>query len=238
MQAFFSWWGRELSWFIPDVLKERGVSSSRLLWLEFVDAEARFSRIVGGKLVSLGSVALCDTDPGMEKIALDTLFSKIGTKAVGIVVSDEQVLRKELKLPLQARADLEQVIRFEMDRQTPYRAEQVFFHQREVGLEAGQIRANLVILPRHAIDRALARVRQWGLELHAIAVSQQLLGGRDWENLLPTTLRPAVGRFWYWIYGVLGGIAVLLCAALLALPLWQKQELLAKVSDVALKGRA
>ena len=212
------------------------MSPSRLLWLEFVEAEARFSRMVGGKLVPVGAVALNDADPGMEKIALDTLFAKLGKQAVGIAVSEVQVLRKELKLPLQARADMEQALRFEMDRQTPYRAEQVFFHHREVGQDNGQVSVAITILPRHAVERSLARVRQWGLELHVIAMSQGLLGGRNGINLLPMTLRPASGRSWYWLYAVLGGVTALLCIALLVLPLWQKHEQMAEITEAAIKA--
>ena len=54
-------------------------------------------------------------------------------------LSDELGLRKILELPAAAKDDLNQVLRFEMDRLTPFRADEVCFAHRVLGSDAAAV---------------------------------------------------------------------------------------------------
>lgn len=224
LHAFLRWWARELAWFVPIALKERGLASSQLRWLQVTPQAAVFNRIARGKTHEVGSIDLSANDPVMEKIAFDKLLARIGTQPVGIGVQSGQLLHKRLLLPLAARDNLEQVIRFEMDRQTPYRAEQVYFHFAEAGIEAGKVLVDLTVLPKHSVDSALVCIKDWGLDLHGIAAITELDGRRGYVNLLPKSMRPVTGRHWPWLYGVMGTLTVTMIAAILVVPVWHKRE--------------
>ena len=67
-------------------------------------------------------------------------------------------LRKALDLPLAAEDDLDQLLRFEMDRLTPFRAEDVVFAQRvlERDPERQRMTVELQVAPRAVVEQALA----------------------------------------------------------------------------------
>lgn len=224
LQAFLRWWGRELAWFIPEALRERGLPASRLLWLEVSKGEAVFSRIGRTRSTEVGRIDLAAHDSAAEQLSFDKLFARIGRQPVGIGVQSDHVLRKALFLPLATRDNLEQVVRFEMDRQTPYRVENVYFHLRERGVVADQVQVDLTVMPRDVAMPALERAKEWGLEVHGIAIQHELDGRRGYTNLLPKALRPRTGRIWPWFYGVMAALTIALIAALVVIPIWQKRE--------------
>lgn len=225
LSGFLHWWARELAWLIPEALKERGLPASQLIWLHLASDVAIFQRFRAGKPHEVARVDLRDDDPVAEKIAFDKVIAKLGRQPVGIAVRADQVLRKALTLPLAARGNIDQVVRFEMDRQTPYTADQVFFQLGKEHVERASLSLQLAVLPKHGVERTLARVRAWGLELHGIAILDELDGRRGYLNFLPKALRPVTGRFWPWIYAGLATLTVALVAALLLVPVWQKHQL-------------
>lgn len=228
-REFAHWWARELSWFVPDALKERGLPSARLLWLEVTSGAAVFRRLRGGKSHEVGRVDLSANDPLAEKIAFDKLIARIGSQPVGVGVMSAQVLKKRMALPLAARENIGQVMGFEIDRQTPYQADQIYFHWREAGMESGNVLIDLAVLPRHAVESALGRVKEWGLDLHGIAVLNELDGGSGYVNFLPEVLRPATGRAWTWIYSLMAVVTLSILFLMLAIPVWQKREVAAEL---------
>jgi general secretion pathway protein L len=69
----------------------------------------------------------------------------------------DRVLHRELHLPLAAEANLKQVLLFEMDRQTPFKASDVYFDWKIVGRDAsaGQVRLDLYVAPRSEVNQAV-----------------------------------------------------------------------------------
>ena len=242
LNRFFRWWGRELAWFVPEFLKERGLPSARMVWLGATAGVLQLNRGSGGKLVEVGRVDLGGQDAVAAKIAFDKAVARAGLTATGIAVAGTQILRKRIALPLLARDNLEQVLRFEMDRQTPFRPEQVYFHYQEAGFDDTRVFVDLAVLPRQTVDAVIARAAEWGVPLYAIAAQEALDGGRAHANFLPAGMRPATGRVWPWLYALSATLTLLLVAALLLIPLWQKSrqadELQTLVSRWAREARA
>jgi len=224
VERFFSWWGRELSWFVPDFLKDHGLPASKLLWLEVTPLSAIFRRIRGGRMEEVGQIDLSQADPVAEKIAFDKFSARLRKKQpVGILVKSEQVLNKQVSLPLAARDNLEQVLQFEMDRQTPYRYDRVFSYFRELGVKGDQLQVELAVVPRHAVDHGLSKIREWELNLHGIGVAGEVVKKANYRNFYPKALRPPAGRIWPVLYGCMGLVSVAIVAAILVLPIWQKR---------------
>jgi general secretion pathway protein L len=120
--------------------------------------------------------AMRDDDPADVRIAL--------------CLPAPMVLRRRLSLPYAARDNLQQVAGYEMDRQTPFRLEQVHYGVREMGGPApqGMFAAELAVLPRNALDPLLARLSAIGLPIDAVDVAE----GAGWLglNLLPPGQAP------------------------------------------------
>ena len=69
-----------------------------------------------------------------------------------------------MTLPLAAERDLARVLGYEMDRLTPFRADEVFFSAAIAGRDRarGQLRARLFLVPRAAVAPLLALLREAG----------------------------------------------------------------------------
>jgi general secretion pathway protein L len=222
---FFRWWGRELAFLVPHFLRMGEKPSRGLHWVEFGGATATFWRLAGQARIELGHIDLAG-DAATRNIAFGALLEKLGGKDLGISLIPGQVLRKTVSLPLAARENLQQVLGFEMDRQTPYAGNQVYF-QHEVMREdsaRNQIDVRLTVVPRQMVDAAVAHLRDWGRMPRAVAVADELKGDGHYANLLPADLRPKPGPWSALLYGAMALVSLALLFVLLLIPVWQKRE--------------
>lgn len=101
-----------------------------------------------------------------------------------------RVLRRTLSLPVAALENLDAVLGFELDRQTPFKPEQVYFASRVLRQDAGakQVQVELVVVPRPVLEDAVAALAGLADGLAAVDVldaRNQRLG----VNLLPAERR-------------------------------------------------
>ena len=223
---FFRWWGRELAALVPPGLRPKNRPPSHTLWLGMEQSVLVFSRLAGQKRKEIGRVSLAAGDAADHKIAFNALHNKTGASPVGICLPTAQVLRKEIILPLAAAENLNQVLGFELGRQTPYTADQAYYDQRLLREErsANRLHVLLGVAPRTAVDEILSRLKDWGVKPHAVVASDELESAGDCLNLLPPMLRPQPSRARYWLYAAMAGVTLVLFAVLLAIPIWKKRE--------------
>jgi len=74
-------------------------------------------------------------------------------------------LARDLELPLAAEENLTEVLGFEMDRQTPFRANEVYFDYKVLKRDnaAQKIQVNLQVAKRALVDPLIAHLRHWDL---------------------------------------------------------------------------
>jgi general secretion pathway protein L len=186
---FFAWWGGELLGMLPARWRHRfgGGLAWYLLQLDGDDwtvrkagATTELARWSSQLDATSQLVAMSDALRGVDA---EDLRMALCLDAVG-------VLRPRLNLPLAARDNLQQIGAFEMDRQTPFRVEQVRYDVREVRAPAppGRFAAELVVVPRQTLDPVLAKLASSGLQVDAVDVSVGV--ERLGVNLLPAELAP------------------------------------------------
>lgn len=190
LPAFLTWWGGQLRASLP--LRWRRWLQSGAQWLLLLPDHDKTIA-----LQRVGEPAACgylDTS-----VAAPLQRQSIATASAGIDDADlrlalclpaSAVLRRTLTLPVAARADLHQVMAWEMDRQTPFRAADVYFDVRTLGsMGHDRISVELLVTPRTHIDPLLADLRQADVRIDAIDVQDgaQRLGA----NLLPQAQRPS-----------------------------------------------
>lgn len=134
-----------------------------------------------------------------------------------------QALSKELTLPLAAAANLHQVLGYEMDRITPFKASQLYYDALLLEQQPAQkrIRLRLSALPRRAVDTHLETLAALGIHPDVL----QIVGESSALNLLPLERRPRRGVWSKRLLRLLAtlGLALTLAAALL--PLWQQRSI-------------
>ena len=97
------------------------------------------------------------------------------------------MLRRNVSLPLAAQENLREVLAFEMDRHTPFKAGDVAFDYRvtSVDTENKRLGVDLAVVPRELLEQASGIASSFGLALDRVSVSgEESQGGRSF-NFLP-----------------------------------------------------
>lgn len=115
------------------------------------------------------------TDPAQLRRSLSRLetLNDEPTERRILALSSENILRKRIQLPLAAEENLRQVLIFEMDRQTPFKATEVEFDWRIAKRDevARILLVDLVVIPKVQLETALKPVRDAGLDFEAVDLS-------------------------------------------------------------------
>jgi len=183
---FLSWWRQSLLAWLPLRWQwAMGWSSARLL-LRQDDDQLQVLREVGQQRVVLVTVAW---PQGPEVLA--TLPPRLRALPRHWLLPSAQVLRRPLRLPLAAASRLRDVVGFEIDRQTPFTADQVSHDVRVLGEAGSQLDAELVVLPRRQLEQWQQTHEGWLAGLSGIDVEDEQ--GRPLQvNLLPESQRRQV----------------------------------------------
>jgi general secretion pathway protein L len=114
-----------------------------------------------------------------------------GVRSV-FVLPGARALTRHLTLPSAAEENLRQVLSFEMDRQTPFKADQVYFDGRVATRDAvaRNMRVELVVMPRSQLDPEIAAIAGGTLDLDGVDIWRGEPGSeRHQINLLPIDRR-------------------------------------------------
>lgn len=226
LERFLHWWLGELADFVPALSGAAKLALERRVLLQFSGSQLVFYRLAHGLLAEAGRLELASLSEAGQKQAVRAELKQIehSPSAVVLCLAPSQVLRRNLNLPLATEENLRQVLAFEMDRHTPFRAEQVHYAHRLTRGEQ-QLEVALVVTPRENIDQPLRQLASWDVEVVAVSVADEA-GAETAVDLLPAEKRPlGKSRRLSRVELVLGGGAALLLGVALILPIWQKREM-------------
>lgn len=204
---FFSWWRHALASWLPVRWRTLfGLAAERLLLVPQAD-QAQLLKAGAAGLEPLGWLPLPLSQADLDAVLAPRLASLPRWSLLPAV----QVLRRPLPLPAAAAEHLREVVGFEIDRQTPFTADAVYFDARITGRRAdGQIEAELVVVRRQGVDRALEELGPVARGLAGLDVA-----GADGQplgvNLLPPTLRvrrASPARSWNLVAAVVAMLAL------------------------------
>jgi len=236
ISGFFRWWGGEIAAILPAALRARLGRGGQRLTVEISERRALFGLEKGREIRTLGEVAIAPSglagqrDAGQrEAVARIIRGAGVRTAEVVLRLPRHKVLRRLVDLPAAASENLREVLGFEMDRHTPFKASEVYFDYRLEGSdpERKRIKVDLVVVPRTVADQAVQLATSWGLTPDRLAAGGEVAeAARPFNLLSASAARTRAG---------LGGrlalallvVASLLSAAVLYLPLERARTLLA-----------
>ncbi len=171
LPRFFAWWGRELAGLLPQRWHAMLAERSDALLVENRDAELVFWRQSGDISAELGRIAT--SEPADEqKTAYIRLRAQIDDANLRqfYCIRSERTLQRSISLPAAAEDNLRQVLVFEMDRQTPFKADQVYFDYRVANRTAADrnLQVELTVVPRSQLDTELAALAASGVQLDGV----------------------------------------------------------------------
>jgi general secretion pathway protein L len=146
------------------------------------------------------------------------------------------VLTRRTSLPSQVRDNLAQVLRYELDRLSPFTPDQVVYDHRIVSGGKGDARIDVVLAltRRDLVDGWLKRLREAGSPVDQVTWE----GAWPRANLLTPAERPRRGQPLLDPTKLLLALLLILGAAALVTPLWQKARTLDTLESEVRKARA
>lgn len=193
LPRFFSWWGRELLACLPErwraFVSDRSESllvgatpEAFVVWRERGDAIRECGRIARDLPAEAQAEQFRQMRDAIEDPNARTVFC----------IDGDRVLTRVLSLPAATTDNLAQVLAFEMDRQTPFKADQVYFDSRVVGQDASgrNAQVELVLIPRERLDAELASLPGGAAHVDGVDAWKGAAGAaRRHVNLLPPDKR-------------------------------------------------
>jgi general secretion pathway protein L len=226
LPGFLAWWTGELRSLLP--VRWQSFFSSGNVWclLRHEDGQWHVRRSGQPQTTVPWSDAL---DAPAQQAMLSTAVAGVDRQdlRLALCLPQDAVLRRRLLLPEAARDNLRQIGAFEMDRQTPFRTDQVYYDLRELPGPApgGRIAAELVAAPRTSVDAKLEHLRNAGIAIDAVDLCEgdKRLG----LNLLPPEMARVHRDPRRRLNLMLAGAAVLLVLLCLGQWLHNREEALA-----------
>lgn len=224
---FLTWWWSEIAAMVPVRLRYWWRESDRVLFLTFDDKKhALIEHVtIGGreilKSIDMDSVGQTIHGASLEQ---ELLRRMNGNYRLLLCLAKEKVLRQTVSLPLVAEENLRQTLGFEIDRYTPFKADQVYFDYRikERDSTHRKLVVELVLTKKERVDKELADAATLGLHASGVISADDMLSQAS-LNLLPEAVlgKPKWQMPWSRVF--LASFAVLLLIAFLGIPIWQKR---------------
>lgn len=208
-RRFLSWWGGELVSFLPVRVREWFVERRDQLLLQRTDEGWQLRRSDAP-----GAIELVALDAAPDELrAVAERMQKSGESLADLVtvLPRGEMLERHLTLPMAAEENLAQVIGFELDRQTPFRADQVRYDFRVSKRDPATklLHVDVLLSPRTKADALVAPLAAAGLSLHALD-GLNASGARLGFNLLPLETRASRSNAALRLNIILAGICLLL----------------------------
>jgi general secretion pathway protein L len=193
LPRFFSWWGRELVACLPQRWRASFAERLEVLLLDVQDGALVVQYQSGSRLTEMARLTL-GGDAGEQRMAYDRLRAGIEAPQLRVFycIPVGRTLRRTLSMPVAVEERLRSVLAFEMDRQTPFKADQVYFDYRVLGRDAAgkNLQVDLAVVPRAQLDAELSVATGLGIGLDGVDCwRDRNEGTRLGINLLPAERR-------------------------------------------------
>ena len=179
LRLFFSWWGEELTALMPESLLSL-FRNGRPMQLFYTDETLRLvNHGRTGEEVHNNFLNGIDFDDPEQKRIL------AGASEIRLCLEKKKYLIKKVSLPIETEENLREVLAFEMDRQTPFKADQVYYDYVILGRDkqARSLEVILVLAPIDKLTYALEQLNGNDIVINAISPCEEHNGLLNRVNL-------------------------------------------------------
>jgi general secretion pathway protein L len=181
VRDFLGWWFGQLADFLPQRLRRSAPTAADATVVTPIGAAGHGIEAVAvglrrnGKETFLGQFALSAS--GLAELP------RTAGKPVVLRLGEADVLGKTVVLPLAAEREIDQALAFEMDRETPFTAEELYWNHRVVGADRqnGRLSLRLLLVPRANLAPLLGLLAAVGIA----PVRAEIGDGPDAGSWLP-----------------------------------------------------
>src|SRR5271169_2696140 len=163
VRDFLAWWFGQLADLLPQRLRPSAPTAADATVITPIGAAGHGVEAVAvglrrnGKETVLGQFALSGS--GLAELP------RAAGKPVVLRLGDADMLGKTVVLPLAAEREIDQALAFEMDRETPFRAEELYWSHRivEADRQSGRLSLRVLLVPRANLAPLLDLLGQAGI---------------------------------------------------------------------------
>lgn len=171
---FFLWWGQQLLSLFPARYFEKATPDTDALLIspmdDFGDGSTGTLALIARQNGRSSRQGIFSRAPsGLSRLAAE-IDGKMRKRPVFLTLPAGDFLQKTLVLPSAVEPDLDRVLHYEMDVETPFRAGQVYWNWKILARDtlAGKIDVALCLLPRQKVDGLLDEMRRAGIQAKEI----------------------------------------------------------------------
>ena len=227
LEAFLRWWGAELWACLPEAWRHR-LRHRKRHFLATFDDEARRVVVVERNNDRFNRAFALAPQDAQEAASLAEINHAIrkDRARLEVIVPEEHIVRREVKLPLAAQDSLRDALGLDLDRYTRFQARDFYFDYSvaKTDREAETITVNAAIVPRRRVDETVTALRVAGLTPSAVSAWRDGTKRPDVTFLTMNTERSAT-----MVRLITIALVVLLVAldgAAAYVPLWIKLDVL------------
>ena len=189
VSLFFKWWWQQLSFLVPQKFLDALARDKNLLVVEINSASARISFVNQQQETVLGEFEFNE----LAKEELQSLIAsnkEYSDAKVVLRVPEALSVTQDVFLPAAAESNLRQVMTYELDRYTPFSAEQVYFDFIKLGPANNKalIHLLLVLVKKDSLEGMYQNCLSLGLQPFYADSATRLVSSEDAKsqyNLLP-----------------------------------------------------
>ena len=227
LAGFGRWWAQELWSFVParakDSIERRRArpvlvfdGKVATLWRPQVNGRLR---LVESAKIPLDAGETSVVAAGRAALAAVARPGSPGAEVI-VALPPRAVLRKTLTLPAAIEDDLRQALAFDLDRHTPFRADEIYFDAAVVDRDASRnaLIVDLVAVRRAIVDPMLRHAENFGARVVAVVADPPERAAASRVNLLPDDRRTEASTWTRWrVVAPAALLAILALAALVLL---------------------
>jgi general secretion pathway protein L len=226
-QRFWRWWTGELLALVPQRFTAF-TSNARVPLVAIEDGALTVLEPRAAEGHGENQVAVDALEAPQAMAVVRGLLERVGESRgrARLALSPGEALVRRVTMPAATEENLAAVLGFEMDRLTPFRADEVYFDHRVIGRDAatGTLSVLLGVARRDLVEARLARARELGLSVQGVAVGDDPARSAPTLDVLPSAERgerekPRERR----VKQGLAAAAVLLLIVALTLPAMRKR---------------
>ena len=163
-----------------------------------------------------------------------------GAPQIVVTFAPRASLRKTLTLPLALEDHLHQALAYDLDRHTPFKADELYFDAAIVDRDAarGVLHVDLAAARRALVDTVVRQVEGFGARVIGVTVDPPATASASRLNLLPEDRRAEMQGWARWQVALPAALLLAGALVVLVLPIWQKRTeaiALHRLSDQALQ---
>ena len=241
LSRLFRWWLTELESLIPAAWRGHFRRKADCLIFNVTEKAIHAYRMRDGIETDLGIIKRKPAEIEKDDGSVSAWLAGLNTESARVVLRlpGSCGLRPVLELPQAADEELRKILDIEMDRQTPFRADQVYYDYEIIGRVPGakRLTVRLTVAPKHIVDEAVELVSAGGMQPDIVDLAGEDRGSVPAINLLGHANDTYEPRALNKLNLSLAGLGLLLAVAAIGIPIWKKNAMVEALASQLAEAR-